>query len=137
MRVSEIWRAGHHLFRQDGKGLVMEEETVTIPEEDSREPTFRAGANMATGIVKAAGKLDGDTLNPLWATIDLLISGGHRSVTVDLAEVDYVDQAAVALFVALQHGLDTHNGELRLINAPTNVRDALVNGQVAYTDIQT
>ena len=68
------------------------------------------------------------------ATIDLLMSGGHRTVTVDLAEVSCVDQAAVVLFAALQHGLYTHDGELRLTNASTGVRKTLINGQVTYTD---
>jgi ABC-type transporter Mla MlaB component len=55
-------------------------------------------------------------------------------VTVNLADVSCVDHAAVVLFAAVQHGLYTHDGELRLINASADVRDALVNGQVAYTD---
>jgi anti-anti-sigma regulatory factor len=89
---------------------------------------------MATGIVRARGVLVRETLNSLRGTIDLLVSEGHRTVTVDLAEVSCVDQAAVVLFAALQHGLYTHDGELRLTNASTGVRDALINGQVAYTD---
>jgi anti-anti-sigma factor len=115
----------------NGPGL--EEETVTITE-DETQSRFSARADMATGIVRARGVLDRETLNLLRGAIDLLVSGGHRTVTVDLAEVSYVDQAAVVLFAALQHGLYTHDGELRLTNASTGVRDTLINGQLAYTD---
>jgi anti-anti-sigma regulatory factor len=59
---------------------------------------------MATGIVRARGVLDRETLNSLRAEIDLLVRGGHRTVTVDLAEVSCVGQAAVVLFAALQPG---------------------------------
>jgi anti-anti-sigma regulatory factor len=108
-------------------------ETVTITE-DETQSRFSASADMATGIVRARGVLDRETLNSLRAEIDVLVSGGHRTVTVDLAEVSCVDQAAVVLFAALQHGLYTHDGELRLTNASTGVRNTLINGQVAYTD---
>jgi len=40
----------------------------------------------------------------------------------------------VVLFAALQHGLYTHDGELRLTNACAEVRDTLVNGQITYAD---
>ena len=102
--------------------------------EDETQSRFSVSADMATGIVRARGVLVRDTLNSLRGTIDLLVSEGHRTVTVDLAEVSCVDQAAVVLFAALQHGLYTHDGELRLTNASIGVRDALINGQVAYTD---
>jgi anti-anti-sigma regulatory factor len=105
--------------------------TITGAETQSR---FSSSADMATGIVRARGVLDRETLNSLRGTIDLLVSEGHRTVTVDLAEVSCIDQAAVVLFAALQHGLYTHDGELRLTNASTGVRDTLINGQVAYTD---
>jgi anti-anti-sigma regulatory factor len=108
-------------------------ETVTITE-DETQSRFSASADMATGIVRARCVLDRETLNSLRAEIDVLVSGGHRTVTVDLAEVSCVDQAAVVLFAALQHGLYTHDGELRLTNASTGVRNTLINGQVAYTD---
>jgi anti-anti-sigma regulatory factor len=111
----------------------LEEETVTITEDETHS-RFSASADMATGIVRARGVLVRETLNSLRGTIDLLVSEGHRTVTVDLAEVSCVDQAAVVLFAALQHGLYTHDGELRLTNASTGVRDTLINGQVAYTD---
>ena len=106
---------------------------MTITKEDTQS-RFTARADMATGIIKARGVLERDTLNSLSGAIDLLVSGGHRTVTVDLAEVSYLDQAAVVLFAALQHGLYTHDGELRLTNASVGVRDTLVNGQVAYTE---
>src|SRR5215475_1838987 len=98
------------------EGLGLDEEKVTITKEDTQS-RFSARADMATGVVKARGVLDRDTLNALRGAIDLLVSGGHRTVTVDLAEVSCVDHAAVVLFAALQHGLYTHDGELRLTNA--------------------
>lgn len=106
---------------------------MTTTEEDTRS-RFSARADMATGVVEARGVLDRETLHLLSGAIDLLVSRGHRTVTVNLAEVSCVDQAAVVLFVALQHGLYTHDGELRLTNASADVRDTLVNGQVTYTD---
>jgi anti-anti-sigma regulatory factor len=115
------------------EGSRVEEEKVTITEEDIPS-RFSASPDMATGVVQAQGILDRKTLQSLSGAIDLLVSGGHRTVTVDLAEVSCVDHAAVVLFAALQHGLYTHNGELRLTNASADVRDTLVNGQVAYTD---
>jgi anti-anti-sigma regulatory factor len=105
---------------------------VTITEQETRS-RFSASADMTTGVVQAQGVLDRDTLHVLSGAIDLLVSGGHRSVTVNLADVSRVDHAAVVLFAALQHGLYTHDGELRLTNASTDVRDTLVNGQVTYT----
>jgi anti-anti-sigma regulatory factor len=111
----------------------LEEETVTITGAETQS-RFSSSADMATGIVRARGVLDRETLNSLRGTIDLLVSEGRRTVTVDLAEVSCIDQAAVVLFAALQHGLYTHHGELRLTNASTGVRDTLINGQVAYTD---
>ena len=101
---------------------------------EGTQTRFSARADMTTGVVQARGVLDRDTLNSLRGAIDLLVSGGHRTVTVDLAGVSCVDHAAVVLFAALQHGLYTHDGELRLINASAGVRDTLVNGQLAYTD---
>jgi anti-anti-sigma regulatory factor len=89
---------------------------------------------MTTGVVQARGILDRQTLYVLSGAIDLLVSGGYRTVTVNLAEVSCVDHAAVVLFAALQHGLYTHDGELRLTNASADVRDTLVKGQVTYTD---
>jgi len=106
---------------------------VTITEQDTQS-RFNASADMTTGVVQARGVLDRETLHVLTGAIDLLVSGGHRTVTVDLAEVSCVDQAAVVLFAALQHGLYTHDGELRLTNACAEVRDALVNGQITYAD---
>ena len=114
-------------------GSPVKEENVTITEEDIRS-RFRAGADMTTGVVQARGVLDRETLHLLSGAIDRLVSSGHRTVTVNLAEVSCVDQAAVVLFAALQHGLYTHDGELRLTNASADVRDTLVNGQVTYTD---
>ena len=109
------------------------EEKVTITEQDTQS-RFSAYADMTTGVVHARGVLDRETLHVLTGAIDLLVSGGHRTVTVDLAEVSCVDQAAVVLFAALQHGLYTHDGELRLTNACAEVRDTLVNGQITYAD---
>ena len=106
---------------------------MTITEEDTRS-RFSARADMTTGVVQARGILDRETLHVLTGAIDLLVSGGRRTVTVNLAEVSYVDRAAVVLFAALQHGLYTHDGELRLTNASADVRDTLVNGQVTYSD---
>ena len=111
----------------------MDEEKVAIAKEDTQS-RFNARADMVTGVIKARGVLDRDTLNSLRGAIDLLVSGGHRTVTVDLAEVSGVDRAAVVFFAALQHGLYTHDGELRLTKASAGVRDTLVNGQLAYTD---
>lgn len=102
--------------------------------QDETQSRFSASADLTTGIVRARGVLDRESLNSLRGTIDLLVSEGHRTVTVDLAEVSCVDQAAVVLFAALQHGLYTHDGELRLTNASTGVRETLLNGQVTYTD---
>ena len=109
------------------------EEKVTITEQDTRS-RFSARADMTTGVVQARGVLDRGTLHLLSGAIDLLVSGGYRTVTVNLAEVSCVDQAAVVLFAALQHGLYTHDGELRLSNASADVRDRLAKGQVTYTD---
>ena len=106
---------------------------MTITEDETKS-RFSTRTDMATGIVRARGVLDRETLNSLRGTIDLLVSEGHRTVTVDLAEVSCVDHAAVVLFAALQHGLYTHGGELRLTNASTGVRDTLINGQVGYAD---
>ena len=106
---------------------------MTITEEDTQS-RFSARADMAAGVIQARGVIDRETLNSLSGAIDLLVSGGHRTVTVDLAEVSRLDQAAVVLFAALQHGLYTHAGELRLTNASAGVRDSLLNGQVAYTE---
>lgn len=59
------------------------------------------------------------------------------AATADLSDVSDIDQAAVVLFAALQHGLATHNGELRLTNASAAVCAVLTAGQLAYTDDPT
>lgn len=130
-RAQSLIRDGRILGQKtEGLGL---EEKVTITEEDTQS-RFSAYADMTTGVVQARGVLDRETLHVLTGAIDLLVSGGHRTVTVNLADVSCVDRAAVVLFAALQHGLYTHDGELRLTNACAEVRDTLVNGQITYAD---
>ena len=51
----------------------LEEETVTITE-DETQSRFSASADMATGIVRARGVLDRETLNSLRAEIEKLLT---------------------------------------------------------------
>lgn len=65
----------------------------------------------------ARGSLDLLNVELLRGAVEVLITSGRLDITVDLAEINFVDQAGVLLLGGLRQDLDYRGGSLILINA--------------------
>ena len=79
--------------------------------------TFSANADTRTSTVHARGSLDLLNVELLRGAVEVLITSGRLDITVDLAEINFVDQAGVLLLGGLRQDLDYRGGSLILINA--------------------
>jgi anti-anti-sigma factor len=87
--------------------------------------TFSANADTRTSTVHARGSLDLLNVELLRGAVEVLITAGRLDITVDLAEINFVDQAGVLLLGGLRQDLDYRGGNLTLINARPAVQVTL------------
>ena len=87
--------------------------------------TFSANADTRTSTVHARGSLDLINVELLRGAAEVLITAGRLDITVDLAEVSFVDQAGLLLLGGLRQDLEYRGGSLTLVNAPHAVNETL------------
>jgi anti-anti-sigma factor len=93
--------------------------------------TFAADADTTTATVHARGALDLLTVEVLRGTVDVITTAGHSDVTIDLTELESIDQAGLVLLGTLRDDLERRGGSLELANANATVRQALLDGQIS------
>ncbi len=65
-------------------------------------------------LIALAGELDAATAPELWAAIDRALAEGHQRITLDLADLGFVDSTGLGVFVRAGKELRAASGELVL-----------------------
>ncbi|GAA1889678.1 STAS domain-containing protein [Asanoa iriomotensis] len=94
---------------------------------DGRRPAELALAvrsSRAGPWITAAGDLDADTADDLRTVVTAMIGPG-REVTVDLADVAFIDSHGVFVLVRARQTAADHGGTLRVTNCQPPVRRVL------------
>lgn len=73
-------------------------------------------------VLSASGELDVNTAPELREHLSRLINGGARQITVDLAEVSFVDSTALSVLVSALKRLRQADGDLALASPNPSVR---------------
>jgi len=73
-------------------------------------------------VLSASGELDVNTAPELREHLSRLINGGARQITVDLAEVSFVDSTALSVLVSALKRLRHADGDLALASPNPSVR---------------
>lgn len=76
-------------------------------------------------VLAVRGEMDLATAPELAAVMDAMIDGGHRSVVLDLAELDFLDAAGVGVIARGARRLKPSGGELTVRSPPAMVRRLL------------
>ena len=73
-------------------------------------------------VLSASGERDVNTAPELREHLSRLINGGARQITVDLAEVSFVDSTALSVLVSALKRLRQADGDLALASPNPSVR---------------
>jgi len=73
-------------------------------------------------VVSAVGELDVNTAPDLREHLARIVNGGARQITVDLAEVTFVDSTALSVLVSALKRLRHDDGDLTLASPNPSVR---------------
>ena len=96
--------------------------------------TFSANADTRTSTVHARGSLDLLNVELLRGAVDVLITSGRVDITIDLTDINFVDQTGVLLLGSLRQDLEYRGGRLTLINAQHSVNETLRRAQLPVTE---
>lgn len=78
--------------------------------------TIDKNQNDKDVAVKVAGEIDAFTAPTLREELVALADGNHKTITVNLQDVTYLDSTGLGVFVGLFKQLKNNGGELRLTN---------------------
>jgi stage II sporulation protein AA (anti-sigma F factor antagonist) len=79
------------------------------------ETTEHMDEAAGTGTVTLKGRLDSLEAQGLRDTVQRLITGGCRRMTIDLTEVHFIDSAGLAVLVRTHRQLEAADGSLVLV----------------------
>ncbi|MFC7640459.1 STAS domain-containing protein [Streptosporangium lutulentum] len=86
-----------------------------------------------TLIVALSGELDYDNAEVLRAQILVLLTGEHRCLVLDLAELAFCDSTGIRIFLALRALIDERGGVIALTDLhPRLVRAFQMTGLVRF-----
>lgn len=80
--------------------------------------------NGRTGTVHASGRLTAQGVDLLRGTLELLARQGHRTVLLDLAEVDAPDGTGASMLHELRSSVAASGGRLRVLRPPGWARES-------------
>ncbi len=84
--------------------------------------TLTEWVNGRTGTVGASGHLTAQGADLLRGTLESLTRQGHRTVLLDLADVEVPDGAGTPLMRDLQAGVAACGGRLQVVRPPGRAR---------------
>lgn len=76
-------------------------------------------------VVRLSGDLDVATAPGLWEQLLGLSGQGVRAVTLDLAELDFIDSSGLSVLVAASKHLRERDGDLMLLSPKPSTRKVL------------
>ncbi len=96
--------------------------------------------DRATTVV-LAGELDLSTISELHRALDAECSSIPSRLVIDIAAVEFIDSAALHLFIAMSNRLEDGGGSLEIVQVPERLRrtftitnlDALLLGESTDT----
>lgn len=89
--------------------------------------------DRAMGVVRPHGELDVSNVEALGRALDRVRD--CREVVIDLADVTFMDSAALGMFITAQQDL---GGALRIVNAPRGARRVFeVTGVTELLNVET
>src|SRR5882724_4763376 len=78
-------------------------------------------------IVDVAGRITlGDGASTLRDTLRAMPREGHKKVLLNLGEASYIDSSGLGVLVAAFASITNQDGQLKLLNLTTRVRDLLL-----------
>lgn len=93
--------------------------------EGGRAVALELGLGVSLGTraeVTVAGELDAFAAPQLEAEIGRLAAGGFVAITLDFAELAFVDSHGLAAIERLRACLRAHGGDVAIVNAPRHAR---------------
>lgn len=89
-------------------------------------------------VVALSGILDLGTVNKLRMSLDELMSGGAKSIIMDMAGVQFVDSSGIGFIARMQRKLQDQGCSLAMRNLSPQLESALrLTGMGSYFNIQT
>jgi len=97
-----------------------------IPRPSAADPseTLTEWVNGRTGTVRASGLLTAQGADLLRGTLESLTRQGHRTVLLDLAEVQVPEGKGTPIMRDLRAGVAASGGRLELLHPPNWARQA-------------
>jgi anti-sigma B factor antagonist len=93
---------------------------------DSRFLSLSFSRAAAAVVVRVGGELDGYTAPVLGERLtDVIVQQGNLAVTVDLAEVSFLDSAGSAVLLSAYHSIRRQGGSLAVRNPSKAVEKVL------------
>jgi len=92
-----------------------------------RPPDFRCSATLDHGraVMAVSGELDLSTAPQLSQSIAEVLDQQPEDLTLDLAELRFIDSSGLALLACTSKTLRVHNGTLHLVSPTPPVRRVL------------
>jgi anti-sigma B factor antagonist len=76
-------------------------------------------------IIAVSGEVDLYNVSELKKALFSITDGSHRSVVVDMKNVNYMDSSGIGALVAGQKKMNAHNGKFALLNIHDDVLNIL------------